>query len=145
MRLEAARDLIAEDPARRGGARRPARRAGPRRDREVRRLVDGLRPPALDQLGLVSALRQRAEEHNLAARSHADDADDLDVDADDDLEPLPAAVEVAAYRIVIEAVTNALRHSGADTCAVTLRRDAGALHIEVRDTASAWPPTRCWV
>ncbi len=47
------------------------------------------------------------------------------VEADEDVEPLPAAVEVAAYRIVMEAVTNALRHSGAERCTVSLQREDG--------------------
>ena len=55
------------------------------------------------------------------------------VEADDDVEPLPAAVEVAAYRIVLEAVTNAVRHSGARACTVALRRDGGDLLVRVRD------------
>ena len=58
------------------------------------------------------------------------------VEADDDLEPLPAAVEVAAYRIVVEAVTNVQRHSGADRCTVRLTRDGDELHIEVADTGT---------
>ena len=48
---------------------------------------------------------------------------------------------MAAYRIVIEAVTNAVRHSAADDLQVTLRRDAGALHIEVRDTGVGLAPS----
>ena len=70
--------------------------------------MDGLRPPALDQLGLVSALRQRAAQHNQAAGARVDGAMRWTVEADDDVEPLPAAVEVAAYRIALEAVTNAV-------------------------------------
>ncbi|MET0524867.1 MAG: sensor histidine kinase [Nocardioides sp.] len=141
LRLEAARDLIAENPA------QAAELVGQLSDQtreeivEVRRLVDGLRPPALDQFGLVSALRQRADEHNLTARPGRDAQLTWAIDADDDLEPLPAAVEVAAYRIVVEAVTNAVRHSSADTCAVTLRRGDDALHIEVRDTGVGLAPS----
>ena len=56
------------------------------------------------------------------------------VEADEDVEPLPAAVEVAAYRIVMEAVTNALRHSGAERCTVSLKREDGTLLLRVRDT-----------
>jgi len=48
---------------------------------------------------------------------------------------------VAAYRIVDEAVNNALRHSGARSCEVRLRRDAGDLLIEVRDTGTGLPGT----
>ncbi len=55
------------------------------------------------------------------------------VQAEADLEPLPAAVEVAAYRIVLESVHNALQHGQATTCTVTLRRGEGNLEIEVRD------------
>jgi signal transduction histidine kinase len=62
------------------------------------------------------------------------------VDAEGDLEPLPAAVEVAAYRIVLEAVTNAGRHSGARACAVTLRRTPDCLRIRVRDTGTGLVP-----
>ena len=57
----------------------------------------------------------------------------------DDVEPLPAAVEVAAYRIVIEAVNNALQHSKAPTCEVELRRSPDALDIEVRDAGAGLP------
>jgi signal transduction histidine kinase len=134
MRLEAARDLIAEHPGQAedlvGRLAEQAREA----ITEVRHLVDGLRPPALDQLGLVSALRQRADEHNSAAANRSGRGMTWLLDADDDLGPLPAAVEVAAYRIAVEAVNNAARHSESTTCAVALRREPGALQIEVRDT-----------
>lgn len=53
--------------------------------------------------------------------------------ADAEVDPLPAAVEVAAYRIVLEAVTNAIRHSRAETCVVQLRREDGTLVVVVRD------------
>ena len=74
---------------------------------DVRRLVEGLRPPALDELGLAGACAQAVERltagSGLAASVHASD----------DLPALPAAVEVAAYRIVVEAVTNTVRHARA--------------------------------
>ena len=71
MRLETAHDLIADDPAQ--AAALVARLSEQAREEivEVRRLVDGLRPPALDQFGLVSALHQKADEHNLGARGAA--------------------------------------------------------------------------
>ena len=130
MRLESAHDLIGTDPAQAGDA--VAGLADLARDEitEVRRLVDGLRPAALDQLGLVSALRQRAAMNELTA---GDRAPVWTLDAEDDLEPLPAAVEVAAYRIALEAVTNAVRHSEARACTVTLRRQDDHLVLHVRD------------
>jgi signal transduction histidine kinase len=131
MRLEAAADLIEDDPGQ--AAELVGRLSDQAREGigEVRRLVEGLRPPALDQLGLVSALRHRAAEHGAGAGTVP-----WTVEADDDIEPLTAAVEVAAYRIVVEAVTNAQRHSGADRCVVRLSREAGELRIEVSDTGS---------
>ena len=135
MRLDAARDLIADDPAQAEDLVGQLAEQAREEIAEVRRLVDGLRPPALDQLGLVSALRQRADEHNLAAgASHAHPGMTWVLQADDDLGPLPAAVEVAAYRIVVEAVNNAGRHSEADCCHVVLHRDDDRLHITVRDS-----------
>ena len=72
---------------------------------DVRRLVEGLRPPALDELGLAGACTQAVE------RLTAEAGLAVSVDAGDDLPALPAAVEVAAYRIVVEAVTNIVRHA----------------------------------
>ncbi|MFC7361411.1 sensor histidine kinase [Nocardioides astragali] len=139
MRLESATDLIHADPAR--AAELVARLSDQAREDigEVRRLVEGLRPPALDQLGLVSALRHRAAEHNEGAAAVRVP---WTVEADDDLEPLPAAVEVAAYRIVVEAVTNVQRHSQADGCLVRLTREDGELRIEIADTGTGLAPER---
>jgi signal transduction histidine kinase len=71
---------------------------------EIRRVVDDLRPPALDEVGLVAALRQKA-----AALS--DGRLDIEVDGPTVLPALPAAAEVAAYRITLEAMTNVVRHA----------------------------------
>lgn len=132
MRLESVSDLIDQDPA--GAAELADSLSEQARAEilEVRRLVDGLRPPALDQLGLVSALRQRAQEHHVPGATGSRMT--WTVEAGDDVEPLPAAVEVAAYRIALEAVTNALRHSGAEQCTVSLQREDGTLRLRVRDT-----------
>ena len=132
MRLESVSDLIERDPA--GAAELADALSEQARAEilEVRRLVDGLRPPALDQLGLVSALRQRAEEHRIPGAPGGRMT--WTVEAGEDVEPLPAAVEVAAYRIALEAVTNALRHSGSEHCTVSLQREDGLLLLRVRDT-----------
>jgi two-component system, NarL family, sensor kinase len=97
---------------------------------DVRRLVDDLRPPALDELGLVSAIREQAArfEGTLA----------VSVEASGELGDLPAAVEVAALRIATEAITNSARHAEAHLCHVCLTRD-GALQVEVRDDGRGLP------
>ena len=140
MRLETAHDLIAEDPDE--AAALVGRLSEQARDEiaEVRRLVDGLRPPALDQFGLVAALRHRADEDSVIARATGSERMTWSVDAADDVEPLSAAVEVAAYLIVVEAVTNAHRHSGARD----LRRPAAPgrrTHCASRSAtrAGGWP------
>jgi two-component system, NarL family, sensor kinase len=101
---------------------------------EVRRIVADLRPPALDQIGLVAALRQHADllSSRSSGRLH------VDITATGPLPPLPAAVEVAAYRIALEAMTNTARHSGARACHVSVALD-GALHLTVRDNGSGLP------
>ncbi len=101
---------------------------------EVRRLVHGLRPPALDDLGLLDALDQQADR----VRSPA-----LDVSLrTHDLPPLPAAVEVAAYRIASEALTNAVRHSGASAIEVRLAGEPGRLVVDVVDDGRGIEPDR---
>jgi signal transduction histidine kinase len=66
----------------------------------------------------------------------------LEVRGPDQPGPLPAAVEVAAYRIVTEAMTNVVRHSGAARCLVTVSVN-GALELSVADNGSRpWDDTR---
>ena len=103
---------------------------------EIRRLVYGMRPPALDELGLVPAVRQQAA----TLRTPDDQPFHVRIESTG-LPPLPAAVEVAAYRIVVEGLTNAARHSGADAATACLQVADGALVVEVRDRgirAATW-------
>ncbi|MBJ7451377.1 MAG: hypothetical protein JHC71_04740 [Blastococcus sp.] len=99
---------------------------------DVRRLVHDLRPPALDDLGLAGAVRQQAERvlppSVEAAVTAVDDGD------------LPAAVEVAAYRIASEALANVARHAGASRVDVRLERQDGALVVTVADDGVGIPP-----
>jgi signal transduction histidine kinase len=82
---------------------------------DIRRLVYDLRPPALDDLGLAEALRRLAEHYG----SEREQLSVL-VEVPEDLSNLPAAVEVAVYRIVQEALTNVARHAQAHSCVVRL-------------------------
>lgn len=92
---------------------------------EIRRVVYELRPPALDDLGLAGALKDLA--------SHFEDTTlEIDVQTPDQLPTLSAAVEVAAFRIVQEALTNVARHAQTDRC--TIRVNVGAdLELTVTD------------
>lgn len=107
---------------------------------EVRRLVENLRPPSLDEVGLADALRRRSEQ--LRWRNDGS-ALKIRVDVPDRLPELPAAIEVAAYRIATEALTNVARHSRASS--VVLRLQCGdSLDVLVRDdgptNGAKWHP-----
>ncbi|HEY6609111.1 MAG TPA: sensor histidine kinase, partial [Candidatus Limnocylindria bacterium] len=126
LKLQAARDMTSERPAESSAilADLDAELAGVLD--EVRRISRDLRPSALDELGLMPALRARAAAFSADARL------DLRIDGPEALPPLPADVETAAYRIALEALTNVRRHSSAAHCAVTVRY-ADDLEIEVID------------
>jgi signal transduction histidine kinase len=103
---------------------------------EVRRIVYGLRPPALDQLGLAGALRAFAEacERGELGETHPDLT--VNVEIPQALPPLPAAVEVAAYHIGREALTNVIRHARAQRCTLRLVVKDGKkahLHLSIED------------
>jgi signal transduction histidine kinase len=103
---------------------------------DIRRLVYDLRPPALDNLGLVEALRQLAERYGSKDEPLA-----VLVEAPEDLPDLPAAVEVAVYRITQEALTNVVRHARARTCVVRLIVDEGVT-LEIVDDGVGIPEER---
>ncbi len=92
---------------------------------EIRRIVYALRPPALDDLGLISAIREQA-------RQLSNSDLNIVVDTPESLPTLPAAVEVATYRIIQEALTNVTRHARAHTCKVSLFVN-GHIDITVED------------
>jgi len=124
LRLQAAGNAIDTDPARAHELVALARTEVSDALDDVRRLVHDLRPPALDDLGLEAAVRQQADR----LRSEVD----VDVTTDG-ATGLPAAVEVAAYRIVSEALANVVKHAGARHVDVRLEGDAEGLTVIVAD------------
>jgi signal transduction histidine kinase len=97
---------------------------------DIRRIAHDLRPPTLDEFGLIGAIRQQAD--RLVATDARSRPLSVTVDSAGQLPPLPAAVEVAAYRIALEALTNVSRHAQASTCSVRIAVN-GALEVEVAD------------
>ncbi len=127
-------ELIPADPKAAASANDKLRTAIRATVGDVRRLVYDLRPPALDELGLVEAVRERA------SRLDGGEGLRVTVEAPEELPALPAAVEVAAYRIVQEALTNVSRHARASTCTVRLACPEGrSLTVEVTDDGVGLP------
>jgi signal transduction histidine kinase len=103
---------------------------------DTRRLVRGLRPPALDELGLAGAIRGVVAEFG----GDGDGVPAIVIEADE-LPDLPAAVEVAAFRIAQESLTNAVRHANAEQIQVRLAlQHDEALRIEVLDDGTGFDP-----
>ncbi|GAB3998192.1 sensor histidine kinase [Nocardioides marmoraquaticus] len=131
LTTDAARNLLRHDPDAAGALLATVREQADSALDDVRRLVYGLRPPALDELGLLGALRQALGQLAVPALVTGEALD------------LPAAVEVAAYRIVVEAATNAARHAPGSAVRVTLTARGDGLEVEVVDDGgccAAWTP-----
>jgi two-component system NarL family sensor kinase len=134
---DAAANLITTDPEQANELLTTLRRETRAALADVRRLVDDLRPHALDELGLVRALQQRAEQ--LAWRADGESVD-VEVDVPAELPRLPAAVEVATYRIATEALTNVVRHSKATKATVQVSA-SDRLEVLITDNG---PPNGRW-
>ncbi|GEB14416.1 Signal transduction histidine kinase [Pimelobacter simplex] len=133
FQLEAARMTVERDPQRARDQVETVSAQVQEVVADVRRLVHDLRPPALDDRGLVGALRQQAEALDVA----------LDVVGDTDLAGrLPAAVEVAAFRIVGEALTNVARHADASRARLDLAVRDDTLVVELADDGRGIPADR---
>ncbi len=107
---------------------------------DVRRLVNALRPPALDALGLLPALHEQILQYS----DLGDHAPHISLEAPTDLPPLPAAIEVALFRIAQEALTNVVRHAQASRCVVSLAlcEREQMLALEITDNGRGLPPIR---
>jgi signal transduction histidine kinase len=131
-RVDASRNLLRRDAEHADDLLRHVRADLTNALEDLRRVVYALRPPALDQLGLLGALREHVCRAPIPVVLHLPDR----------LPELSPALEVAAYRIVSEAVTNVTRHARASCCTVSISCSR-SLRIEVCDDGPAtgtWTP-----
>lgn len=137
QRLDAVRLLIPRDPAKAAGMAEELKGQVKTTIADIRRLVYALRPPVLDELGLVSAIREYTADYQGAG--------DLQValTAPETLPHLPAAVEVAAYRIILEAFANVVHHAQATTCEITIRiekqKASSMFCVDIKDNGRGLP------
>ncbi|MGW4947416.1 GAF domain-containing sensor histidine kinase [Actinoplanes sp. NPDC004185] len=125
LAIDTARTLLTTDPAAADELLRDLKAHSQEALAEVRRLARRLRPPALDDVGLTAALRHTCEQYQRHGPQVTVEIPDLPA--------LPAAVEVAVYRIAHEALTNVVRHAGARTCRLTVSLADRVLQVDVTD------------
>jgi signal transduction histidine kinase len=139
LAADAATNFLDVDPAETRALLDTLRRDSRTAIGDVRRLVDDLRPPALDEVGLVGALQQRVDQ----LRWRRDGTRfDVRLVAPDGLPALPAAVEVVAYRIATEALVNVARHATASEALIEVSCHE-SLDVTVTDDGPrtvAWTP-----
>ena len=95
---------------------------------EARRMINGLRPPVLEQQGLTAAIE------SLIAHLPADPPLDLQFECDVNFQRLVPALEMAIYRIIQEGLNNIRRHSGAKQAKIILRQVNSGIDIIVQDS-----------
>ena len=132
FQLDAASNVLERDPQAARTLLADLKRQTQASIADIRRLVYNLRPPILDEWGLVAALHEQVAQYQL---NHVQ----VCVEAPVSLPPLPAAVEVAAYRIALEALANVVRHAHASSCIMRLALSDDVLTVEVRDDGEGLP------
>jgi two-component system, NarL family, sensor kinase len=129
LQLTAVARLLEAEPARAADLLGEVREGMDDTTADIRRLVYGLRPPLIDELGLIAALRNHPSVHSgLEVTVHPEQ-----------LPELPAAVEVALYRIASEAIHNAVRHSGGRRCQVNIAVAADEVQMTICDDGRGLP------
>jgi signal transduction histidine kinase len=132
--LDAATNLLDRDPVATGALIKELKVQTQTAMADIRRLAYDLRPPVLDELGFVASLQEYIKGVDLPP--------DLCIEFNPpkDLRALPAAVEVAAYRISVEALKNVIRHAQAHTCTVNVTMNAmGSLEVAIIDDGQGLP------
>jgi len=131
LTLEAIEKLVTQDPLEAISLIRDLKSQTQGAVKEIRRIIYDLRPPALDDLGLVEALRERFAQLELTNLK-------VELDLPEEIPSLSAATETAVYRIAVEAVTNVIRHAKAHECHVSLHLNDG-LQLEISDDGTGLP------
>jgi len=131
LTLTAARRILQENPQAADDLLKEAIKHAQTATDDIRRVVYDLRPPALDDLGLKGAIQAHIHKIELGGL-------EINLETPDTMPSLPAAVEVACYLIIQEALTNVIRHSNAKYCEIILSTN-GSLHIEIRDQGRGIP------
>jgi signal transduction histidine kinase len=132
LTIDTARALLTSDPVAADGLLRDLKSHSQEALAEVRRLARRLRPPALDDVGLAGALHHLRKQYQRHGPQVTVELPELPA--------LPAAVEVAVYRIAHEALTNAVRHAGAGTCRLSVSLSDRVLRIDVTDDGRGIAP-----
>jgi signal transduction histidine kinase len=127
QRIDTAADLVNSDPKASIELLKQLKSQVKNTIAEIRRLVYALRPPILDEFGLVTAIREHLAPYT------GPSGIEITFEVTEQLPPLPAAVEVAAYRIVLEAFTNIINHAQTATCHIRMKVENDLLVIEVID------------
>jgi signal transduction histidine kinase len=128
LKADAARSALDTAPDRTDALLAELRRDANQAIGDLRRVIYDLRPASLDELGLLGALGQQVDRFGRQGLS-------ITLQAPPALPVLPAAVEVAAYRIVAEALTNVARHAHASRATITVAIDR-SLCIDVHDNGT---------
>lgn len=133
QRLETAAELIDTNPQKSEQIIHALQKQVAETVADIRRLVYALRPPVLDEFGLISAIREHAAQYSGPKGIR------VDLDVSEPMPPLPAAVEVAAYRIALEAFTNVVKHAHASACHILIQIENRLLLLEISDDGKGLP------
>jgi signal transduction histidine kinase len=133
QRLETAAELIHTNPKKSEKIIHALQKQVMETVADIRRLVYALRPPVLDEFGLVTAIREHTAQYSGPKGIR------VTFDVTEPMPPLPAAVEVAAYRIALEAFTNIVKHARASACRVLIRIENSSLLLEISDNGKGLP------
>jgi two-component system NarL family sensor kinase len=128
LQLGAVRNLIDQDPSHAVVMINELREDMRAATAEIRQLVYDLRPPMLDELGLIGAIRNSKFQGSAVC---------IEVFAPDPMPKLPAAVEVAVYRIASEALHNVVKHAQATACEIRIDVDGGCLILKIIDNGKS--------
>jgi two-component system, NarL family, sensor kinase len=136
LKAAAARRLATTAPAESAELLRELERNVAAAIADIRGLVDELRPPVLDGRGLVGALQDYVD----SVQTPSGPPIQLSTDGVADLGQLPESVEVAAYRIATESLTNVLRHAQADSASIAVWVDRNQLQLKITDNGKVRTP-----